>query len=242
MKERLDDAMVSRGLADTKSQAKRLIDEKLVAINNEIAQKAGTSVFPKDVVSLTKAEKYVGIGAFKLEAAMTHFQIDANNKTVADVGACTGGFTDYLLQHGAKKVYAIDVGHSQLAQKLKDDPRVVNLEKTNIRENPRLPEKMDFAVADLSYISILLVLENIFSLIKKDGFLIALIKPQFEVGPHMVNKQGVVKNIEARDAVLKSLLTSAALAGFAGSELIESPIKGKNGNTEFLAIFSRSQH
>jgi len=183
--------------------------------------------------------KYVSRGAYKLEAAIQAFKIDPKGKIVADVGASTGGFSDYLLQHAAEKIYCIDVGTDQLHPKLKSDPRIVNIEKTNIRTLVELPEKTDFAVVDLSYISLRLALPNIAKLTK--GPIIALIKPQFEAGPGVVGSDGVIKDPLLIKKIIEEFKNWCTENSFKIEKIIPSPITGKVGNQESLALISQ-QH
>lgn len=240
MKIRLDALLVHQKLAETKSKAKQLIEEGSVIYQNRVILKPGFLVTENASVKITTKSNYVGRGAKKLEAAIQQFKIDPQNKVVADMGACTGGFTDYLLQNGAKKVYAIDVGSNQLAEKLKNDPRVVNMENTNIRYLKELPEKPDLAVVDLSFISLKLVLENIAALLKSNAQIIALIKPQFEAGPKAVGKDGVLKDPEKVQEVLKNFLAWCKKENFEIHQITDSPITGKEGNKEFLALITFS--
>ncbi len=240
MKIRLDELLVRKKLATTRSQAKQLVEEGSVTYQNRIIQKPGFLVEETASVKMTAQSNYVGRGAKKLEAAIQQFQINLKNKVIADVGASTGGFTDYLLQNGAKKIYAIDVGSGQLAEKLRQDPRVVNMEGTNIRNLETLPETPELAVIDLSFISLRLVLKNVAALLKPDAQIIALIKPQFEAGPKVVGKDGVIKDPEKVQEVLTNFLKWCEKEGFKVHQTIDSPITGKQGNKEFLALISFS--
>lgn len=232
---RLDELLVKRGHATSRSQAKQLVQNGSVHINGQPATKPAQNASDEDKITLTEEQKYVGRGAKKIEAALNHFQIDPSDLTVADIGASTGGFTDYLLQHGAKKVYAIDVGTGQLADRLLADPRIINMEGINIKNPLKLPELCDLAVVDLSYISLQLVLKNIAALIKPQAKIITLIKPQFEAGPKIVGKDGVIKDKETRQKILKDFRNWCAENHFNISTIIPSPITGKQGNQEYLA-------
>lgn len=238
MKERLDKVMTDRQLAGTRSQAKVLIEKGDVSVGSEVVTKAGTLVDPSSEISV-KAALYVGRGAFKLKRAMEEFKIDVSEKVILDVGASTGGFTEILLERGAKKVYAIDVGRDQLASKLRNDERVVNLEGTNIKELSSLPELASGAVMDLSFISITKVADKVRELLMSGGFLIALVKPQFEVGPERLPKDGVVKDEKLRARVLAEVVAALVDSGWTHLRTILSPIEGKSGNVEYLTHFTR---
>lgn len=238
MKERLDKVMTDRQLAGSRSQAKVLIEKGDVSVNGEVITKAGSLVDPGSEIAVNVA-LYVGRGAFKLKRALEEFRIDIGDKILLDVGASTGGFTEILLEAGAQKVYAIDVGRDQLAQKLRSDSRVINLEGTNIKELSSLPDIASGAVMDLSFISITKVVDKVRELLMPRGFLIALIKPQFEVGPERLPKDGVVKDEVLRAQVLSEVTTALVNAGWTHHRTILSPIEGKSGNVEYLAHFSR---
>lgn len=239
MKERLDKIVTDRKLVASRSQAKSLIEKGDVVVNGQILKKAGELVDADSEIAIS-SEIYVGRGAFKLKKALEEFKADVTGKVILDVGASTGGFTEILLNEGAQKVYAIDVGHGQLARKLLGDPRVINMEGTNIKDVTRLPESADGAVMDLSFISITKVLPALSSLIKSSGFLIALVKPQFEVGPGRLPKDGVVKDTKLREEVLREVNEAAVRAGWQHHGTILSPIEGKSGNTEYLSYFTRN--
>ncbi|MBU2523863.1 TlyA family RNA methyltransferase [Patescibacteria group bacterium] len=244
MKVRLDDLLVTKGISTSKSKAQTLIKSGGVQIAEITVIKPGRLINSGTEIQvsknkISKSQKYVGRGALKLEAAIKEFKIPIKDKIAVDLGACTGGFTDYLLQKGAKKVFAIDVGHDQLAQKLKNDPRVINLEGVNIR-NPlpsKVPKNVDLAVADLSHISLKLVLKNIFALVRSGGDIILLIKPQFEAGPGIVNKQGIIKEDEIREKIVADFIKWCTDNNYQHKKLIKSPIQGKTGNIEYLAWF-----
>ncbi len=238
MKERLDKVLTDRGLVTSRSQAKSLIEKGVVTVEGIRVTKAGELVTIDSQIEV-QSEIFVGRGAFKLQKALEHFQLDVKGLTLMDVGASTGGFTEVLLNSGARKVYAIDVGHDQLAHKLKSDARVVNMEGVNIRDITELPEVLDGAVMDLSFISMTKVLAPVKALLKPMGFLIALVKPQFEVGPGRLPKDGVVKDENLRLEVLKEIELFAANSGWKHEGTIQSPIEGKSGNVEYLAYFTR---
>ncbi|HET8798323.1 MAG TPA: TlyA family RNA methyltransferase [Thermoanaerobaculia bacterium] len=234
-KQRLDVALVERGLTDSRAKAQSLIMARRVLVNGQFVDKAGAAVSAEDEVAIAELEHpWVGRGGMKLAHALKSFTINVDGKVCADIGASTGGFTDVLLQNGAKKVYAIDVGYGQLDASLRNDPRVVNREKVNARyllpEN--FDEPVDFVSIDVSFISLKLILPAVAVFLR--GQLVALIKPQFEVGKHEVGKGGIVRDAEKRQAAVDGVLTCARELGFDVRGVIESPIKGAEGNVEYL--------
>ena len=235
---RLDEKLVQLGHANSLSQAKQLIKDGKVSVDDKVVTKPAFSTTAESTITLSQAQKYVGRGAYKIAAAIEKFAIDPAGLIVADVGASTGGFTDYLLQKGAEKIYAIDVGSGQLAEKLTADPRVTNLEGTNIKNPLTLPEKVQLAVVDLSYISLTATLKNIAALLAPAGSIIALIKPQFEAGPEKVPKDGVIKDPAVVKEVLASLKDWCQQNGLQIQKTIPSPITGKEGNVEHLALIT----
>lgn len=237
MSERLDVVMVDRELVKTRSQARMLIKQGDVQVNGEKVTKPGKSITEKDQIEIKERGLYVSRGAFKLLHALDKFNIDFKNKVIADCGASTGGFTQVSLQAGAKKVYAIDVGHDQLDEILLQNPKVINREGVNIKNSYDLPDKVDFCVADLSFISIRLVYPTMKSFLKNGGKSIVLIKPQFEAGKERIGKGGLVSDKD-RDEVLKEVLEWFKEQGHTVEEVCESPVKGKTGNVEFLALIS----
>ena len=239
MKERLDKVMADLGIVSSRSQAKSLIEKGDVTVNGQVITKVSEAVRPDADIQVS-GDLYVGRGAFKLKKALEEFSIDVNGLICLDVGASTGGFTEILLQNGAKKVYAIDVGRDQLAEKIKNDSRVINREGTNIKDVESLPDLADGAVMDLSFISITKVLSSLEKLIKTQGFLIALIKPQFEAGLDRLPKDGVVKDPKVREEILNEVIASAETHHWKHHRTILSPIEGKSGNTEYLAHFTRN--
>jgi len=239
MKFRLDELLVKNGLAKTRSQAQLLIKDGKVLVSAKIAIKPNQSVSESAKIKITSDEKYVGRGAYKIKAAIEAFKISTKNKVVADIGASTGGFTDYMLQNGAAKVYCVDVGHGQLAEELKEDKRVINMEGINIRKLNSLPEKVDLAIVDLSYISLRLTLENIFNLVKPKGVIVCLIKPQFEAGKGVISKDGVIKNTELREKILEDFLLWCTENKYIPKAVVKSPVIGGNGNIEFLTYFQK---
>ncbi|MBY0415973.1 MAG: TlyA family RNA methyltransferase, partial [Bdellovibrionales bacterium] len=192
-------------------------------------------------LEVRKEVQYVSRGAHKIEGALARFQLEVVGLTIADVGASTGGFTDYVLKSGAKKVYCLDVGHDQLAESLRNDPRVENHEGVNIKFPFEIKEKVDLAVVDLSFISIKLVLKNIFDLVKPDGNIVALIKPQFEVGQTGLDNNGIVKSEGHRLVMLHELKEWCKAQGFVLVDQCESPILGKNGNKEYFFYFDKAR-
>ncbi|MCM2351836.1 MAG: TlyA family RNA methyltransferase [Bacteriovoracaceae bacterium] len=239
MKERADKVLADKGLVASRSQAKSLIENGDVTVNGVVIKKAGELIDPEAAIEVTSVQ-FVGRGALKLEKALTEFNVLVQDKVFMDVGASTGGFTEVLLNHGARRVFAIDVGHDQLAQKLRDDARVLNLEGTNIRELTELPELADGAVMDLSFISITKVLDAVKNLLKPGAVLIALVKPQFEAGRERLPKDNVIKDPKVQKEVLDEVVSFAINHGWIYHGTIDSPIEGKMGNKEFLSWFTRS--
>lgn len=237
MKERLDVLLVKRGLAVSREKAKAVIMAGIVYVENQKEDKAG-SMFPDTVKIEVRGNtlKYVSRGGLKLEKAMTHFGVTLDKKVCMDVGASTGGFTDCMLQNGAVKVYAIDVGHGQLDWKLRNDERVVCMEKTNIRYvvPEDLQEPADFSSIDVSFISLTKVLLPVYHLLKDDGEVVCLIKPQFEAGREKVGKKGVVRDPAMHEEVIDKVIAYAKSIGYAVRHLEFSPIKGPEGNIEYL--------
>jgi 23S rRNA (cytidine1920-2'-O)/16S rRNA (cytidine1409-2'-O)-methyltransferase len=239
LKDRLDKVITDLGLVTSRSQAKSLIEKGDVTVDGKVIRKSAEIVSSDSEIKLT-APTYVGRGAFKLEKALEEFKVSVKDLVMLDIGASTGGFTEVMLLNGASKVYAIDVGHDQLAKKLLDDPRVISMEGTNIRELHSLPELCDMAVMDLSFISITKVLKEVHELLKPGSSLIALVKPQFEAGLDRLPKDGVVKDIVTRETILEEVVSFAVTAGWSHHKTIQSPIEGKTGNIEYLCHFSRS--
>jgi 23S rRNA (cytidine1920-2'-O)/16S rRNA (cytidine1409-2'-O)-methyltransferase len=229
--------LVERGLADTREQAQRSIMAGEVRVGDAIVDKASSKIDPGADVSVEGASRYVGRGGLKLEGALRDFGISAAGSTALDIGASTGGFTDCLLQHGAKKVYAIDVGHGQLAWKIRSDPRVVVREKLNARflTPAEVPEPVDLCVIDVSFISLTLILPRSFELVSPNGVILALIKPQFELQASDVGRGGIVRDPilhEKAQAKIRDFVVSA------GQEVVgmaPSAITGTDGNQEFFA-------
>jgi 23S rRNA (cytidine1920-2'-O)/16S rRNA (cytidine1409-2'-O)-methyltransferase len=244
MKERLDILLVKKGLAPSREKAKTMIMEGNVFVNNNREDKAG-STFPEDcVIEIHGAAlKYVSRGGLKLEKAMTHFDISLEGSICMDIGASTGGFTDCMLQNGAAKVYAVDVGYGQFAWKLRQDPRVVCMEKTNIRYvTPQdIDDVLDFASVDVSFISLTKVLPAARALLTAQGQMVCLIKPQFEAGREKVGKKGVVRDIKVHEEVVRNIIDFALANGFSVRNLEFSPIKGPEGNIEYLVHLEKSE-
>ena len=234
-KSRLDLMLVQRGLAETRERAQRLIMAGQVAVNSRTIDKPGTRVPLDAEVEVTGRLPYVSRGGFKLKAALDAFHLDVGGWVVADVGASTGGFTDCLLQRGAARVYAIDVGYGQLAWKLRQDARVIVMDRTNARYLKALPERVHLAVVDVSFISLRLVLPSVAGWLAPGAHIVALIKPQFEAGKRQVGKGGVVRDPAVHRQVLEHLLSWAEEKGWPLCGLIQSPITGPAGNLEFLA-------
>ncbi len=243
-KERLDVLLTSRNLTSSRERAKRLIMAGSVLVNGQKIDKAGT-VVPEDaeIRILGDDLPYVSRGGLKLEKAIQSFALSLENKVAADIGASTGGFTDCMLQNGARKVYAIDVGYGQLAWKLRTDERVVNMERTNIRyvTPDQLADVPDFASIDVAFISLTKVLSVVFQLLSSAGECIALIKPQFEAGREHVGKKGVVKDPSVHLDVIRRIGDFALETGFSIEGLTFSPVKGPEGNIEYLIWLKKSE-
>lgn len=238
-KQRLDVVLVERGLVDSRSKAQSLIMARRVLVNGQFVDKAGANVAADDEVTIAELEHpWVGRGGMKLAHAFKEFTINVNENVCADIGASTGGFTDVMLKHGAKKVYAIDVGYGQLDVSLRNDSRVVSREKVNARylQPENFEEPIEFVSIDVSFISLKLILPAVAGFLR--GELVALIKPQFEVGKHEVGKGGIVRDDAKRTAAVQSVVEFARSEGFEVKGLIESPIKGAEGNIEYLMYAS----
>lgn len=236
-KVRLDQALVQKGMAASRERARSLIMAGKVQVNDRPVDKAGAAVSAEDAIRLKEEDiPYVSRGGLKLKAALTAFPVAVTGRTCLDVGASTGGFTDCLLQEGAARVYAVDVGYGQLAWKLRQDPRVIPIERTNIRHMAadRIPEPADLVTIDVSFISLKIVVPAAASLARPGADLIALIKPQFEVGKGHVGKGGVVKDPDQHGAVIDDLVSVFKEHGFQPSAPAPSPILGPKGNREFL--------
>lgn len=242
---RLDQLVFDLGLAESRERAKTTVMSGLVFVNGQRADKPGMQVSPDVNVEVKgTALPYVSRGGLKLEKALKVFPIDVNGKVCIDCGASTGGFTDVLLKNGAAKVYSVDVGYGQLAWSLRNDERVVNMERTNIRyiSSEQIPEPLDICVMDLSFISVKLVLPAVCALLKNDAQLVCLIKPQFEAGREEVGKKGVVRDKAVHLSVIESVLSFAPTVGMTVMGLDFSPIKGPEGNREYLCYMKKGVH
>ena len=248
-RERLELALVSRGLVSDLDAAKQAIDDRLVQINGSIAISYSHLVAPNDQIRVVEQSRFVSRGGFKLEAALAHFEIDLAGLRVLDVGASTGGFTDCALQHGARQVVALDVGKNLLHEKLVSDQRVVEVSETNARDIVNLisasagassamfAEKFDVVVADLSFISVHEVLLSMLAALKTDGLLILLVKPQFEATQLEADKaSGVIEDPEIHQRVCREICEATSQKGCSLLGVIESPIRGQQGNIEFLLV------
>jgi 23S rRNA (cytidine1920-2'-O)/16S rRNA (cytidine1409-2'-O)-methyltransferase len=235
-RERLDLLLVQRELVTSREEGRRRILAAEVLVNERPLTKAGALVDQTAAIRLKTVSPYVSRGGFKLEKALRQFQIDVKDKVALDVGASTGGFTHCLISHGARRVYSVDCGYGQLDWKLRNDPRVLVLERTNIRylEASDLPSRADLATIDVSFISLRLVLPKVKSLLRRSGEIIALIKPQFEVGKGKVGKGGVVRSGVEHVRVIDEIKLAAVALGFAIQDVTESPLLGPKGNKEFL--------
>ena len=241
---RLDQLLVDKGLAQSRERAKITIMEGSVFVDGQRVDKPGTAVDPDKPIEVRGEQlAFVSRGGKKLEKALKVFPVDPAGKLCIDCGASTGGFTDVLLQNGAKKVYAVDVGYGQLAWKLRTDERVVNMERTTLRYVTReqIPEPLDLAVMDVSFISIRLVLPAVRELLRPDGEVVCLIKPQFEAGREHVGKKGVVRDASVHLAVLEQFIAFFPTAGFTLMGLDYSPIRGPEGNIEYLAWLKKGE-
>jgi 23S rRNA (cytidine1920-2'-O)/16S rRNA (cytidine1409-2'-O)-methyltransferase len=241
-KSRLDQLLVARGKFTSREQAQRAIMAGEIKIGTRVASKASELVEPDAEITTALPPKYVGRGGLKLEGALDHFQIDASGRIGLDIGASTGGFTDCLLQRGAAKVYAVDVGHDQLAWKIRNDPRVIVFEKVNARflSKKEIPEPVDICVIDVSFISLTLILPNAFDLITPEGVILALIKPQFELQREDVGRGGIVREPELHEKAKGTIIdfvTTKLQQEVVG--VIPSPITGTEGNQEFFACLRK---
>ena len=235
-KKRLDVLLVERALAETRQRAQALILAGDVQVNGSRVEKAGTLIAGDAEIAVRAPLKYVGRGGLKLEGALDVFRVEPLAKTCADIGASTGGFSDCLLQRGAARVYAIDVGYGQIAWKLRTDERVVVMDRVNIRYLERLPEAIDLAVIDVSFISLTLVLPVVEKFLAPRGEIVALIKPQFEAGRAQVGKGGIVRDARVHRAVLEKIATYAIDRGLKFGGICRSPIEGADGNVEFFIL------
>jgi 23S rRNA (cytidine1920-2'-O)/16S rRNA (cytidine1409-2'-O)-methyltransferase len=240
-KKRLDVLLVERGLVESRERGRRLIMAGQVLVDGRVMDKPGMQVAGGADIRLQAKSPYVSRGGLKLEAALDGFDVQVAGLVAADVGASTGGFTDCLLQRGASKVYAIDVGYGQLAWRLRQHPRVVVMERVNVRYLESLPERVDLATIDVSFISLELVLPSVMGWLRSAGDIITLIKPQFEAGRAEVGKGGVIRDPEIHRAVLGKILAWVLDHGLVVRGLMVSPLEGPAGNVEFLAHLSKGR-
>jgi 23S rRNA (cytidine1920-2'-O)/16S rRNA (cytidine1409-2'-O)-methyltransferase len=238
---RLDQLLVGTGLFASREQAQRAIMAGEITIGTRIAAKPSELLDEQAVITLKPTRKYVGRGALKLEAALEYFKIDVRGKTALDIGASTGGFTDCMLQRGANKVYAVDVGHGQLDWKLRNDPRVIIFEKVNARflSREHIPERVDVCVIDVSFISLTLILPNAFDLITSTGVILALIKPQFELRRSEVGKGGIVRDHDLHLRAQDKIVAFVTELGHVVTGIVPSAVKGTDGNQEFFACMRK---
>lgn len=240
---RLDVALIERGLAPSRARAQELIAGEQIYVDGQVCTKASKQVGEDmEVTMIGSGLAYVGRGGLKLEKALTLCDIQLSGCVCMDIGASTGGFTDCMLQRGAARVYAVDVGHDQLAQSLRENPSVVNLEGTDIRTLPeeRITEPIDFISVDVSFISLRLILPSVVRFLREGGTAALLIKPQFEAGKENIGKHGLVKSQKVHIRVLESLLQAFSSSGLSLRYLCPSPIRGGTGNIEYLAVVKRS--
>lgn len=243
-KVRLDTLLVEQGFETSRERAKATIMSGIVFVNNQKADKAGELYTREDKIEVRgKTLQYVSRGGLKLEKALSWFEVDPTGMHCVDIGASTGGFTDVLLKNGADKVYSVDVGYGQLAWSLRNDPRVVCMERTNFRHvtHEQIPEELDLAVCDVSFISLKLILPAVAGLLKEEGQMLTLIKPQFEAGREKVGKKGVVREKSTHIEVIENVMGYARDNGFGVLGVTFSPIRGPEGNIEFLARLARNQ-
>ena len=238
---RLDQLLVGRGFFPSREQARRAILAGQVSVSTRVANKPSELLDEQTVISVKPTRKYVGRGALKLEPALEHFDIDLHGKTALDIGASTGGFTDCMLQRGAEKVYAVDVGYGQLDWKLRNDPRVVVLEKINARflTRDQVEELVDICVIDASFISLSLILPNAVALLKPDGVILALIKPQFELQRSEVGKGGIVRDPRLHQKAQDKIVAFVNDLGHVVAGIAPAAIKGADGNQEFFACIRK---
>ena len=242
VRQRLDLALVERGLAETRQKAQATIMSGIVYVNGQKVDKAGFAVTPEANIEVRgNALPYVSRGGLKLEKAMREFGLILDGCVCADIGASTGGFTDCMLQNGAAKVYAVDVGYGQLDWKLRSDDRVVCMERTNARylTKEQIPDELDFASIDVSFISLKLILPAVNGVLKDGGHVACLVKPQFEAGREKVGKKGVVRDSAVHREVLEHFLEHAADSGFGVLDMTFSPIRGPEGNIEYLGYLEK---
>jgi 23S rRNA (cytidine1920-2'-O)/16S rRNA (cytidine1409-2'-O)-methyltransferase len=235
-KTRIDQALVERGFFETRERAQRAIMAGEVRVGDRVFAKPAEKIDTDEKISVSEAPQFVGRGALKLAGALDHFGIDVAGMSALDIGASTGGFTDCLLQRGAAKVFAVDVGHGQLAWKLRNDPRVIVIEKVNARflSREHVPEDVDLCVIDVSFISLTLILPRAFELVTKKGMILALIKPQFELERKDVSRGGIVREPELHEKAQRKIVKFVEAANYDVIGLVPSPITGTDGNQEFF--------
>jgi 23S rRNA (cytidine1920-2'-O)/16S rRNA (cytidine1409-2'-O)-methyltransferase len=238
---RLDQLLVGRGLFPSREQARRAILAGDISVATRVADKPSELLDEQTAIAVKPARKYVGRGALKLESALDYFHVDLNRKTALDIGASTGGFTDCMLQRGAEKVYAVDVGYGQLDWKLRNDPRVIVLEKINARflTRDQIQELVDVCVIDVSFISLTLILSNAITLLKPAGVMLALIKPQFELQRSDVGKGGIVRDPHLHQKAQDKIVAFVNDLGHVVAGIAPSAIKGTDGNQEFFACIRK---
>jgi 23S rRNA (cytidine1920-2'-O)/16S rRNA (cytidine1409-2'-O)-methyltransferase len=245
-RERIDKLLVERGFAESRAKAQAMVMAGVVLVDEQRVDKPSSLFTPEVAIRIKHADdpasRYVGRGGLKLEAALRHFQLEVNGWTCLDVGASTGGFTDCLLQHGAAKVFAIDVGHSQIDWRLRRDPRVEVRERVNARylQSSDFPSRFNLITVDVSFISVSKIMPALVPLLVDGGHLLILIKPQFEVGRGEVGKGGIVRDPQQHAAVIAAVNDSAHRLGLVNHGIIESPVLGADGNKEFLSIYMRA--
>lgn len=241
---RLDVLLYDRGFVDSREKAKKLIKDGSVMVNGKVQSKAGATVSDTDTIELCgELMPYVSRGGFKLEKAIDVFSIKLDGCVCMDIGASTGGFTDCMLQNGASKVYAVDVGSGQLSHKLLADKRVVNMEQTNFRylTDEKISDKIDFASVDVSFISLRHIMPNLYNFLSDDADAVCLIKPQFEAGKENIGKNGIVKDLSVHKNVVTGIYSFAIETGFSVAGIDFSPIKGPKGNIEYLIYLKKSK-
>jgi len=239
---RIDKLLFSKKIAKSRERAKILIEERKVFVNGKVIEKPSIKIdIDADIEIKGEDIRWVSRGGIKLEKALKIWDINLKEQTCLDVGASTGGFTDVLIDSGAKKVYALDVGHGQLDEKLRNNPKVVNIEKTNARNIDKnlIQELVDFICIDVSFISLTMIIPEIIKFLKPKGIIVALLKPQFELGKGGVDKSGIVKRKTQHELVIKKIKVLAANLNLCIKEITESPILGKNGNKEFLVYITK---
>lgn len=240
IKKRLDQRVLEQFPDISRMLAQSLIMQGKVQVDDVVVTKPGTQVADDSRITVDFAEpKYVSRAGFKLEGALNHFGIDVRDLVVMDAGLSTGGFTDCLLQRGAQKIYGIDVGYGQVHEKIRSNPKVIIMERTNLRNVDSLPELVDLVTLDLSFISVLKIIDVVYRLLKSQGKLIVLIKPQFEARKEQIGKGGIIKDQAIHEEVIEKVKNGITKAGFICKGIIESPITGTEGNKEFLAYFEK---